>query len=157
MAKPPSPTRWRDKRDRAAEAQIVDMIPRGGGPSQGRMVIGTPRIFHGLVLRVPRGGLALVGQLMDHLAEAHGADAACPMTSGIFLNIVAKAAEEERAAGAAEVAPWWRVLKAKGALNPKYPGGQEAQAALLEAEGHAIDRRRVTWRVQDYEAALTAL
>ncbi|HML47459.1 MAG TPA: MGMT family protein, partial [Clostridia bacterium] len=41
----------------------------------------------------------------------------------------------------ADPTPYWRTLKAEGELNPKYPGGVEAQRAKLEAEGHTVVRR----------------
>ena len=53
-----------------------------------------------------------------------------------------------------DITPYWRTLKSKGELNEKFPGGVEAQATRLEAEGHTIDRRRKTPRVADYEKAL---
>ena len=47
--------------------------------------------------------------------------------------------------------------KAGGELNPKYPGGVEAQRARLEAEGHTIlarGRKNVRYYVKDYENVL---
>jgi hypothetical protein len=43
-----------------------------------------------------------------------------------------------------------------GALNEKYPGGVEAQAAHLKAEGHTIEpgKDRKPRRVKDFEKAL---
>ena len=58
------------------------------------------------------------------------------------------------AEGRTDITPYWRTLKSKGELNEKYPGGIEAQVIRLEAEGHTIDRRRKTPRVQDFEKAL---
>ena len=58
------------------------------------------------------------------------------------------------AEGTTDITPYWRTLKSKGELNEKYPGGVEAQATHLEAEGHTIDRHRKTPRVADYEKAL---
>ncbi|MBN2380878.1 MGMT family protein [candidate division WOR-3 bacterium] len=146
---------WREKRDKPQEPMVVKiegkMIDRFG---PGRMIIATPKIIDGMVRKVPEGKLATVNQIMDRLCEEYKTDAACPMTTGIFLNIVAKAAEEERAAGVSKIAPYWRVLKTKGALNPKYPGGMEAQAERLEQEGHAIDKTRKTWKVADFEKRL---
>jgi len=40
--------------------------------------------------------------------------------------------------GSVDITPYWRTLKSKGELNEKYPGGVEAQAALLKGEGHTI-------------------
>ena len=51
--------------------------------------------------------------------------------------------------------PYWRTLKANGELNPKYPGGAEAQKVKLEAEGHTIikkGRTNIRYFVKDYEA-----
>jgi alkylated DNA nucleotide flippase Atl1 len=56
--------------------------------------------------------------------------------------------------GEKDITPYWRTLKSKGELNEKYPGGVEAQAARLEAEGHTIDRSRKTPHIADYENAL---
>ena len=56
--------------------------------------------------------------------------------------------------GITDITPYWRTLKSKGELNEKYPGGIEAQATRLEAEGHTVDRRRKIPRVADYEEVL---
>jgi len=75
----------------------------------------------------------------------------------LFVGIAARAADEDAAEGKKDITPYWRTLKSKGELNPKYPGGVESQAARLEAEGHTIDRRRKTPRVADYEKALVGV
>ncbi|MBD3284986.1 hypothetical protein GF359_01295 [candidate division WOR-3 bacterium] len=149
------PKSWREKRDKEQEPQVVKIVGKMRdrfGP--GKMVIATPGIIDGMVRKVPEGKLATINQIMDKLCEEYETEAACPMTTGIFIGIVAKAAEEERAAGMKRIAPYWRVLKTKGALNPKYPGGMETQAVRLEQEGHKIDRTRKTWRVADFEEKL---
>ncbi len=60
------------------------------------------------------------------------------MGTGIFAAIAARAAEEDAAEGRQDITPWWRTVKVGGALNEKYPGGADAQAAHLKAEGHEI-------------------
>lgn len=45
-------------------------------------------------------------------------------------------------------------------MNPKYPGGVEAQKEKLEAEGHTIcakGRANIRYFVKDYENALFPL
>ena len=154
--KPKSLTPWRDKIEKPAVPQIVEipdkMQARFG---KGRMVIATPMIVEDIVRKIPKGGLTTVSAIMEKLCEDFCTDSACPITTGIFLNIVAKAAEEDLAAGRKDIAPYWRVLKTKGALNPKYPGGMEAQAERLEAEGHEIEKTRKTWKVKGFERQLT--
>ena len=54
----------------------------------------------------------------------------------------------------------FRSLKAGGELNPKYPGGIEAQRQKLEAEGHAVlqkGRKNITYFVKDYQEVLFSL
>jgi hypothetical protein len=57
------------------------------------------------------------------------------------------------AEGKKDITPYWRTLKVGGALNEKYPGGVEAQAARLKAEGHTIELGKDSKprRVKDYE------
>jgi hypothetical protein len=96
-----------------------------------------------------------VGLIRDHLARKFQADFTCPLTTGIFLRIVAETAEEDRQNGKEDIAPYWRVVKDDGTLNPKFPGGVAAQAARLESEGFAVERRGKTrWRVQNFSHRL---
>lgn len=149
---------WRDKMEKPAESKVVDVPPKMQKRfGTGKMIIATPMIIDGIVRKIPKGKLATVVQIMDKLCEDFGTDTACPMTTGIFLGIVAKAAEEDRAAGRKKIAPYWRVLKSNGELNPKFPGGMETHAAKLEAEGHEIEKIRKTWKVRDFEKRLAEL
>ena len=79
-------------------------------------------------------------ELRDRLAARTGADITCPMITGIFLSIIAGAAEEQLGAGKRPVAPYWRVVGEGGRLNPKWPPGPARQAERLRAEGHRISR-----------------
>lgn len=75
------------------------------------------------------------------------------MTAGIFISIVAWASFQR----GQDETPYWRTLKADGELNPKYPGGIEAQREKLEAEGHTIvcrGRKNIRYYVKNYEDAL---
>jgi hypothetical protein len=139
-----SRTPWSTKLRPACEAQIV-ADPRG------RMLIPTPLLVAAELRRVPRGRLITAAVLRERLARRAGADFACPMTTGIFLNIVAGATEEAIAAGRRPVAPYWRVVDDKGRLPPKFPPGAARQSAHLRAEGHAVS---VDLRVRDAASSL---
>ena len=121
-----------------------------------RVLVPTPLMVDGLVRKVSKGKLVTVGQLREGLATEFGADSTCPMTMGIFLMIVAQAAEEDSQAGKKRIAPYWRVLKADGSLNPKFPGGAEAQATRLRAEGHRTipGKGKKPPKVCDFEKSL---
>jgi len=103
---------------------------------------------------VPHGKVVTLREICIALAKKHAVKGRCTLTAGIFVMTVANAVEEIKAKGdsspLSEV-PWWRTLKINGFLNPKYPGGQEAQKALLEAEGLNCIPRGKKYQVANVE------
>ena len=144
----------REKLERDQERKVVD-DPRG----RGRMLIPKPLDVDALIRNVPRGKLATVAQIRERLAKDFHADLTCPLTTGIFLRIAAEAAEEDLRVGKREITPYWRVVKKDGALNEKFPGGTEAQAARLREEGHTIQpgKGKKPPRVEGFEKSLERL
>lgn len=131
--------KWMEKMDHPSEVVIKEGPDKWNASYGGsKMLIGTPRAVEKLVKTIPDKTIITSEELRTMLAEDYGADYACPLTTGIFLNIVAKAAEEQREAGEKDITPYWRVVKTDYSLNPKYPGGIEAQAKYLEKEGFII-------------------
>lgn len=120
------------------------------------MLVPTPLLAAEEIRRVRRGRLVTPADLRERLAARFGADQTCPLTMGILLHIVAGAAEEQLVAGKRPVAPYWRVVDEKGALNPRTPPGPERQATHLRNEGHVV--RRLTgsgrWKVVGHESAV---
>jgi hypothetical protein len=123
----------------------------------GTFVIPAPREVDELMRRVPKGRLVTINEIRAALARRHKTDIACPLTTGIFAWVAANAAEEDRAAGAKRITPYWRTLKSGGELNPKYPGGIAAVTRLLRAEGHEVTRRGSRFVVADFESRLCRL
>ena len=120
------------------------------------MYFAPPLAYDQVMRRIPWGRLTTVGKIREYFARENGADFTDPITAGIFVSIAAWASFQR----GTEETPYWRTLKAGGELNPKYPGGVEAQRARLEAEGHVVlqkGRKNITYYVKDYEAALFPL
>ena len=136
---------WRQKleEEHPAHGKIVEiplkMQKRFG---TGKMLIAKPLDVGALIRKVQKGKLVTVTQVMEKLAKDAHADCACPMTTGIFLRIVAEVAEEDLRGEKGEVTPYWRVLKSDGSVNIKFPGGTQTQAARLKEEGHSIEPRK---------------
>ena len=120
------------------------------------MVIPDPLEVNEIMRSVPKGKLITINHIREKLALKHGATIGCPITTGIFATMAARAAEEDAAEGKKDITPYWRTLKVGGTLSDKFPGGREAQAARLKAEGHSIelDRKGQPKTVKDYEGAL---
>jgi alkylated DNA nucleotide flippase Atl1 len=122
------------------------------------MVISTPLEIEAYVRRIPKGKLATMESLRHVIAEHHGTTITCPVTTGIFLGSVARAAAEQEMLGVHHITPWWRVVRSDGTLNEKCPGGVEAHAMRLAAEGHPIIKKGKTkLMVADYEQRLAKL
>jgi hypothetical protein len=124
---------------------------------EGTFVIPAPTEVNELMGRVPKGKLTTIDELRKTLARRHGATIACPITTGIFAWISAHAAAESQAEGRKKITPYWRTLKSKGELNPKYPGGIAALERKLLGEGHAILQKGKRFFVQDYQERLAVL
>jgi len=123
----------------------------------GTCVIPAPREVNEIMKKVPKGKLITINQIREKLAKRHKATIGCPITTGIFASIAARAAAEERAEGMKNITPYWRTLKAKGEINEKYPGGIDGQKTLLEREGHRIEKKGKRSVVIDFEKHLVKL
>ena len=142
----------RDSKDMPKIQIITDQksIEKYGGD---RMYFAPPMDYDAAMRRVPCGKLTTVGDIRAFFAKQSGADFTEPITAGIFVSIAAWASYQR----GEDDTPWWRTLKANGELNPKYPGGAEAQKEKLEAEGHTVIRKgrtNIKYVVKDYEKAL---
>lgn len=148
-----------DRLSASKEPHIVSPIPPGfpGADTASSMVVSSPREVDALLRSIPPGRLATLDEVRAHLARRHGAAIACPVSTAIYINVAARAAEEFAALGEEAITPYWRVLRPGGRLNEKYPGGVQAQRARLEAEGHTVVQRRRGLIVEGYEAALGTL
>ena len=153
---------WRGKllEDHPNHGKLVRLSPklqeRFGAKT---MLIPRPLDLDALVRKIRKGKLITQTQLRERLARDAGADCGCPLTTGIFLKIVAEAAEEDLRAGKVRVAPFWRVVRENGGMNEKFPGGAESQARRLREEGHTITpaRGKQPPKVAEFRSALLDL
>lgn len=115
-----------------------------------KMYFAPPVIYDQLMKKIPYGKIITVGAIRDYLARTNNADFTDPITAGIFVSIAAWASYQRTE----NETPYWRTLKAHGELNPKFPGGIEAQKEKLESEGHEIiqkGRKNIKYYVKDFE------
>ena len=144
-----------DDKDLPKIVEIPAKIRKTWG--EGTMLIPAPLEVDRIMQQIPKGKLSTISEIRELLSKKHKTTIACPMTTGIFAWIAANAAEELRSEGKKRITPYWRTLKSKGELNPKYPGGIEAIRKLLEAEGHKIiekGKKNKKYFVENFEKAL---
>lgn len=145
----------KDNKDMPKIQVITDTksIEKYGGD---RMYFAPPIDYDKVMKTVPCGKLTTVGEIREYFAKKSGADFTEPITAGIFVSIAAWASHQRNT----DETPYWRTLKANGELNPKYPGGVEAQKKKLEEEGHTVERKgrtSIKYYVKGYEKSLYTL
>lgn len=125
-----------DSKDMPKLQTIIDSksIEKYGG---NKMYFAPPIEYDKIMKLVPYGKVITIGKIRKYFAELSNADFTEPITAGIFVSIAAWASDQRNE----NETPYWRTLKANGELNPKYPGGIEAQKDKLEAEGHTIVKK----------------
>lgn len=130
-----------------------DAVKKWGGKT---MIIAPPIEYDVLMKMVPRGKLITTDSLRKAVSKKYNTEITCPLTCGIFVNIVAWASYQRTD----NITPYWRTLKSDGELNIKYPEAIELQKRLLEEEGHVIvtkGKKNIKYYVKDFEDSLFSL
>jgi hypothetical protein len=147
---------WREKLNGNPDLPRIQEITSDTDPPRltGWMVIPSPGEVYEIMRQIPARKLITVQEIRAILAKRHGADLACPLTTGMFVRITAEAAHEAAEEGEQGTAPYWRTLKSGGILNEKYPGGVKEQKRRLEEEGHKVVLQGKHHCVLDYDDSL---
>lgn len=132
------PMSWRQKVAAPREPKRVTLEADFAGlPAGTRMFVATPRIVEEHLCRIPPGESRSIQAFRDGIARAHDCEAACPVSTAVFIRMVAEAAWEDILAGrpAAEVAPFWRVVAPGSAIGKRLAADTDWIAARRTAEG----------------------
>jgi hypothetical protein len=89
------------------------------------MYISNPKTIEAYIRNIPKGKEVNLKTMRNDLAFEHAAEVTCPVTTGIFLRIVAEAANEQLEHGKAigRITPFWRVIDTKMPLAKKLTFG----------------------------------
>ncbi|MCP9934274.1 hypothetical protein KBZ08_10145 [Cyanobium sp. Candia 9D4] len=105
-----------------------------GIPAGARMLVVTPRIVDAEVCEIAPGSVMAAATLRQRLTARHGADDACPATTGIALRVVAERSYLRLQAGVEPVTPFWRALDPESDLAGKLACGREFLRHMRSAE-----------------------
>ena len=128
---------WLDKLNEHKESKIkridIDFADISAGSN---MFIATPQLIDAYIQEIGIAKHIDLKTLRKDLAIEHNADATCPVTTGIFLRIVAEANYEKLQQGKSieEITPFWRVIEPNSSLAKKLTFGQNFLLQQIEKE-----------------------
>ena len=136
--KPKKPTDWRKRFGAAKPPHVVMLHADFAGVKAGNtMLISSPADIANYLSRIPRGETRTIDRLRNELARKAGAQSMCPVTTAIYLKVVAEVALQDLADGKllSEVVPFWRVVLPDSKVAGKLSCGRDHVAHLI-----ALDR-----------------
>lgn len=106
-------TDWYRRFNEARDPHVATLAADFAGVKAGStMLISSPAEIATYLQAIPRGQTRTVARMRSDLAGRARADAMCPVTTAIFLKVVAEVAIRDMEAGRRldEVAPFWRIV-----------------------------------------------
>jgi len=85
------------------------------------MLVATPLMVDAYIREIPHGATKTIPEMRDDLAAEQACSGTCPMSTSIFVRMVAEAALEDLADGktVSEVSPFWRMITSKDKMAKK--------------------------------------
>lgn len=107
-------------------------------PANSKMFIATPLLIDQYIRQIPKGEKITLQQLRKDLAIENKADYTCPVTTGIYLRIVAEASYEkyQQTKSTRGITPFWRAIELNSPLSKKLSFGQEFIIEQLKKENN---------------------
>ena len=128
---------WLDKLNENKEPKIKKIdIDFADIPAGSNMFIATPKLIDQYINEIGVGKRIDLKTMRKDLAIEHNADYTCPVTTGIFLRIVAEANYEKLQQGKhlEEITHFWRVIEPNSAFAKKLTVGQDFLLEQIEKE-----------------------
>jgi hypothetical protein len=121
-AKTASTALWATKlaKPRNVKRVLLD-APFAGVPAGAMLFVGTPEVVANYVKKIPNGETRTIERMRREIARSNDCDAMCPVSTAIFLRMVAEGAWDELQEGKTPdmVVPFWRVIEAGSTIAKK--------------------------------------
>ncbi len=129
---PKATAREKLARDKQMKKVVMDKAWGGMQPGQ-TMLVATPLMVDAYIRDIPHGETKSIPEIREDLAAREGCAGTCPMSTSIFVRMVAEAALEDIAEGktVSQVSPFWRVITS-----------QDKMAKKLDIDPAWIDQQR---------------
>jgi len=129
---------WNEKFQHRNKHQIKHIDKKFSDiPENSDILIATPKIFDDYIRKIPAGKSIDLKKVRQDLAKKYKVDHTCPVTTGLFVRIVAEATYEKIQKGLSieEATPFWRVISPKAPIAKKLSFGTEFLEKMRNEEG----------------------
>jgi hypothetical protein len=95
--------------------------PFAGVPAGSTLFVGTPEILQRYIEKIPAGQIRSIVRMRRDIARSHRCAAMCPVSTAIFLRLLAESAWDDIAKGKdlVQVTPFWRVIEPGSTIAKK--------------------------------------
>lgn len=137
------PTDWRARYAKAKAPHVVMLHADFAGVKAGQtMLISSPEEIGRYAAAIPRGETRTIARMRADLARRAGAAAMCPVTTAIYLRVVAECSLRDLGDGQSldMVAPFWRVIDPSDKVAAKLSCGPDHILHLRALDTADLDR-----------------
>lgn len=128
---------WLEKLNEVRESKIKRIyFDFAGIPEGSNMFVPTPQIIDNYLKQIPKGKKVTIQTMRKDLAIENNADYTCPLTTAIFLRIVAEASYEKymQTNDLRGITPFWRVVEPNSRLSKRLTFEQNFIISQREVE-----------------------
>lgn len=115
---------WIEKLETKKDYKVVVLdYSFGGIPKGEKMLVATPQIVAKYISKIPKGTSMTRAEFRTKMAQEYKAYGSCPLSTAIFIRVVAEAMYEKYEQGTRikDLVPFWRVVDVKGERKYSFP------------------------------------
>ena len=103
-----------------------------------KMLIPTPLMIQEYINQIESGKVSEIETMRNDLAIENGADFTCPMTTGIFLKIVAEYNYEKLNQKRVDICPFWRIIDPNSKFSERLSFDKNLIVSKRNKEGISV-------------------
>jgi hypothetical protein len=116
------PNDWHARFENTKQPKTVVLHADFAGIKTGTtMLVGSPEMIAAYIKAIPSGETRSIARMRNELARKNDAQAMCPVSTAIFLRVVAEVSLTDLRAGKApnEVVPFWRAIEPNAKITTR--------------------------------------
>ena len=130
---------WKEKNFSKENFEIKTIQENFWGHVAGsKMLIPTPLMIQEYINQIESGKVSEIETMRNDLAIENSADFTCPMTTGIFLKIVAEYNYEKLNQKRVDICPFWRIIDPNSKFSERLSFDKNLIASKRNKEDNSV-------------------